>query len=745
MLSSISIRFGRHAGFWRAKFFTALIFCAMVCGGNLRAVETVSRNWRVKGDSVFSSSITSSPAVGSDGTIYFGVKILSSTPNGRVQAINPNGTVKWIFEVPTHWVESSPAVGSDGTVYVGCWDGKVYAIKPPTSGTAATEKWEVNTGAYIYSSPTIGPDGTIYIGSGDFNLHAISPAGVVLWQHSVGDWIDSSPAVAPDGSVYFGSLDNSIYGLKSDGTEKWHVTTGGNVLSSPVIGGDGTIYCGSSDAQLYAITPDGTTKWVYLTGGSVVSSPVIGANGIIYFGSNDGYFYALNPDGTLKWKSSVGASIASTACIRADGALIFGADDNGVHALAAADGTALWTYAFGTLADYVDSSPAQASDGTIYIGSNDGYLYSLKTSSAIGPIGATSPWPMFHHDGKHSGLSPVPAITTQPQSLSVQSGTPAALNVTVAGSGFAYQWYKGTTAITSAISAAYTIASPTTAASGSYSVKLTHSSGAVTSATAVLTIVPVSYLSNLSVRAAMTAGQTLIVGFVIEGGAKPILVRGAGPALNAYGLTGVSDPSLDLFNGAGTSVATNDNWDSSLTGTFTTVGAFPFAAGSKDAALLQSINGPHTAQATVTDSGAILVEGYDAGPNDGRQLTNLSARFHVGTGDNILIAGFAVAGTGNKQLLVRAVGPTLANYGVTGTLADPQFTVFDGNSAIASNDNWLSSLTSTFDALGAFQLVSASKDAALLVTVQAGKTYTVQVSGVASGTGEALVEIYAVP
>jgi YD repeat-containing protein len=81
----------------------------------------------------------------------------------------------------------------------------------------------------------------------------------------------------------------------------------------------------------------------------------------------------------------------------------------------------------------------------------------------------------------------------------------------------------------------------------------------------------------------------------------------------------------------------------------------------------------------------------------------------------------------------------------TGVLADPQLSVFDGGTSIASNNDWSSSLSTTFTALGAFALNAGSKDAALVVTLQAGKPYSVQVSGVGGTTGEALVEIYLMP
>lgn len=90
----------------------------------------------------------------------------------------------------------------------------------------------------------------------------------------------------------------------------------------------------------------------------------------------------------------------------------------------------------------------------------------------------------------------------------------------------------------------------------------------------------------------------------------------------------------------------------------------------------------------------------------------------------------SVSVTGNKQLLIRAVGPTLTGYGVTGALADPYLSVLNSSGVqIASNDIWDASLSSTFTQVGAFALPTGSKDAAILVTLNAGASYTVQVSG----------------
>ena len=107
--------------------------------------------------------------------------------------------------------------------------------------------------------------------------------------------------------------------------------------------------------------------------------------------------------------------------------------------------------------------------------------------------------------------------------------------------------------------------------------------------------------------------------------------------------------------------------------------------------------------------------------------------------------GFVLDGTQSKTVLIRAVGPTLTIFGVSGALADPTLRVIDATGVtIASNDNWAATLAPTFAQIGAFPLTPASRDAALLVTLPAGSTYTIQVSGVSNTTGEALVEVYEV-
>jgi hypothetical protein len=118
----------------------------------------------------------------------------------------------WEFETGGV-VYSSPAIGSDGTVYVGSWDNKLYAI----NGTSGVKLWEFETGGNVSSSPAIGSDGTVYVGSQDKKLYAINgKSGVKLWEFETGSDVTSSPTIGSDGTVYVGSYDNKLYAIKTE-------------------------------------------------------------------------------------------------------------------------------------------------------------------------------------------------------------------------------------------------------------------------------------------------------------------------------------------------------------------------------------------------------------------------------------------------------------------------------------------------------------------------------------------------
>jgi outer membrane protein assembly factor BamB len=126
-------------------------------------------------------------------------------------ASNPEENKLWEFKTGGAIGDSSPAIGSDGTVYVGSVDKKLYAI----NGKSGDKLWEFKTGGAVFSSPTIGSDGTVYVGSVDKKLYAINGrSGVKLWEFETGGVVGSSLAIGFDGTLYVGSLDNNLYAIK---------------------------------------------------------------------------------------------------------------------------------------------------------------------------------------------------------------------------------------------------------------------------------------------------------------------------------------------------------------------------------------------------------------------------------------------------------------------------------------------------------------------------------------------------
>jgi uncharacterized protein YkwD len=267
-------------------------------------------------------------------------------------------------------------------------------------------------------------------------------------------------------------------------------------------------------------------------------------------------------------------------------------------------------------------------------------------------------------------------------------------------------------------------------------------------------------LINLSVLTDIaTPGDKFTLGYVVGGagtsGGKPLVIRAAGPSLGAFGVAGtLDDPKFATFAGS-TSTGVNDNWGGSgtISDAMAAVGAFAYASpSSKDAAIATSISSRDNSvevSSANNGTGKVIAEVYDATPTAAYTLTtprliNVSVLKHLGNG---LTVGFVVGGTGSKNILIRAIGPQLADFGVGGTVADPQLVLFNGASVqIGENDNWggTAALTTAFTNVGAFGLNSASKDAALLVGLAPG-AYSVQVSGTGGTTGVALVEVYEVP
>lgn len=298
--------------------------------GNLYALSDTGAylwNYTIPG---LESEICSSPAIGSDGTVYF-LAYIASVGNtvANLFALTKDGALKWNYTLDAVWNTKthSPAIGQDGTIYIGIDsvsdDGVLYALTDAVDH--AVEKWsytlpsEGSAYSWIVESPAIGSDGTIYLGTGYgfFSdnqlgvLYALTDAGdhaIEKWDYVLDSdmsWITTSPAIAKDGTIYFGyellfwnNGPGEYMGLQAltdgvtDAIEKWYFDTEYYIDNAPAIGSDGKVYFGDGGpSTFYALNPNGTVNWTLEA--SPITAAAISKVGTLYFGSYD------RPDGSL--------------------------------------------------------------------------------------------------------------------------------------------------------------------------------------------------------------------------------------------------------------------------------------------------------------------------------------------------------------------------------------------------------------------------------------------------------------
>ncbi|MBI5766369.1 MAG: S8 family serine peptidase [Verrucomicrobia bacterium] len=710
--------------------------------------------WQFSGEGYATGAV----AVAADGTFLFG----GGTPDDYFYAVKPDGTLRWRFRAPGTVDNCAPAVGPDGTIYFGASDGTVLAL-----AADGTERWRRKLDAGSAGvSPALGNDGTVYTHTQSGTMFALDPGtGAVRWRSAIEATTFASPVIGRDGTIYqmtsSGSTDGALLALTPGGGLKWRFPVPSDSYATPAIDAAGRIYFTTyTTSRLYCVGPDGVAQWNFAAGsGSLTSgSPVLSADAsIAYFGANNRYLFAINTaDGSLRWRVTLpGAILAASPAVDAAGTIYVGCYDYRMYAINPT-GTIKRQWDTGYA---IRSSPAIVGR-TLYFTSGDAKLYAID----IGTGAAAGAWTQYRQNAARTGRiaggefviaagpPPVRAIATQPFDLSV--GVTASAPVT-------FQWSKGGVPIAGATYASLPFDAAQAADAGSYTVAVTSGGRTLTTPAAAVTVVPflAPRFTNFSVRAAPAAPpRGLIVGFNVGPGAgKPVLARGVGPTLAALGLTpALTDPFIDLTAGA-TVLQSNDNWDGDVAVT-TAVGraqAFPLQNGSRDAALVRTLPpGSYALQVSGvgTTTGIALGEIYDLDAIDAEsagasRIRNFSARAQVGVGSEILVAGFTITGNIPKRVLIRAVGPTLSGLGVTPVLSDTVLEVFNGTTSIGRNDDWAgtTALATAFTQAGAFPLTSTtSRDSALLLTLQPG-IYSARVTGFGSATGIALLEIYELP
>jgi hypothetical protein len=238
----------------------------------------------------------------------------------------------------------------------------------------------------------------------------------------------------------------------------------------------------------------------------------------------------------------------------------------------------------------------------------------------------------------------------------------------------------------------------------------------------------------------------MIGGVIVQGTQQTqIAVRALGPSLSSKGVSGaISDPVLELRNASGTLLQRNDDWqeDAAAAASLSSYGLAP--SDPHESGMLVNLgSGNYTATVSGYNdaSGIGLVEFYDLRAAAAR-LANISTRGFVGTEDRAMIAGFIVGGDKNKQVVIRALGPSLANAGVAGVLADPVLELRNSSGARigVENDDWRAGAdAASIESRGLAPV--HEREAALMATLNPG-SYTAIMRGYGGGIGVGLVEVY---
>jgi N-acetylneuraminic acid mutarotase len=248
--------------------------------------------------------------------------------------------------------------------------------------------------------------------------------------------------------------------------------------------------------------------------------------------------------------------------------------------------------------------------------------------------------------------------------------------------------------------------------------------------------------ANISSRLKVETGENVLIGgFIVNGSAtKRVIVRAIGASLPVAGA--LADPVVELYNGSGELVASNDNWQDAPNRQEIIDSTLAPSHPLESAVLTTVAPGNHTAvvRGANRGTGIGLVEVYDLEAGSESNLANISTRALVQTGDDVLIGGLIITGNDPRRVIVRAIGPSLP---VASALADPTLELRNADgSVVATNDNWRSSQEAEINAT---TIPPPNNSESAIVQTLSPAHYTAIVRGVNGTTGVALVEAYALP
>ena len=243
-----------------------------------------------------------------------------------------------------------------------------------------------------------------------------------------------------------------------------------------------------------------------------------------------------------------------------------------------------------------------------------------------------------------------------------------------------------------------------------------------------------------------TGDNVGIGGFIVTGtGPKHVLLRAIGPSVTS--LPGVlADPVLELHGPAGFATVINNNWqdDPAQAALILASGLAP--TNNLEAAI-DAVLAPGAYTGIVrgnnNTTGIGLVEVYDLSPLVPSKLGNISTRALVGTGNDVVIAGFILGNSGGTtRIVLRGLGGSLTLFGVPNALANPTLELRDNNGAIlASNDDWQSNPVQAAELTAAGLAPTNAQESGIAINLGPGQ-YTAVLAGQGSSTGVGVIEVY---
>jgi sugar lactone lactonase YvrE len=688
-------------------------------------------------------------ALDSSGNIYVSDQINGSGTTGAVKKVSSNGSVSTLVASGL----AGPAgltLDSAGNVYVADSGNAVIRKITPTgamsvfagtSGSSGSNDGPPGSGKLGFpTGVAFDPAGNLYIADGQFDEIRVAHSNGTLSTYAGTPGIPSSTDGAINGRAANVGFQGPV-GIASDASGNLYIV-------------DGTV--------IRAITAAGTVSTLAGLNGRPGSNDGAGQNALF----NNPFGIAVNSSGKLYVADAgnneirSGTSIANQApTIQYPPSSITAPAGGSASFMVTASGANLsyqW-YFNGTALSGATSAVLTLNAVT----SSQGGTYTVTVSNGFGSI--TSPAAFLT-----VGQSLAPAIQAGPVAVTASAGGTATLSVTASGTSLSYQWYLNGAPISGATSASLNLTNLAASQGGNYTVTVTNSYGSVTSSAAVVTVTAVTqstigHLINLSVLTTLAATDNFTVGFYIGGngtsGTKPILVRASGPSLAAFLPAPLLDDPFASYYVGSTLTSTNDNWggDATVSAISAQVGAFPFASGSKDAAIYIPAAAASTNSSVIVNGigsvgGSVLAEVYDATPSSSFQSTtprfiNVSVLKNMGS---LLTLGFAVGGSSNRNVLIRAVGPSLGSvFGLSGVASDPKIQLFSpstGSAVLQSNDNWGGdpALSTAMATSGAFALPPNSLDAAMIANLAPG-VYSVQATVSSGSSGTVLIDLYELP